>query len=63
MWFKRLLLGLLRWLIFMPFLLCFSYVIGPILMLVLIPGGLILLTLIGGKEVRVSLVNTIKESL
>lgn len=36
--------------IFLPFIGFYSYVLGPILKLVLIPGGLLLLLLILGKD-------------
>lgn len=36
--------------IFLPFIGFYSYVLGPILKFVLVPGGLILLLLILGKE-------------
>lgn len=36
--------------IFLPFISFYSYVLGPILKLVLVPGGLLLLLLILGKE-------------
>lgn len=36
--------------IFLPFIGFYNYVLGPILKLVLIPGGLLLLLLILGKE-------------
>lgn len=36
--------------IFLPFIGLYSFVLGPILKLVLIPGGLLLLLLILGKE-------------
>ncbi|HBV75929.1 MAG TPA: hypothetical protein DEB62_05960 [Vibrio sp.] len=41
-----------QYLIFLPWIFCFSYLLRPMLMLVLIPGALILLAMIGGKEVR-----------
>ncbi|KFI10422.1 hypothetical protein F0223_00635 [Vibrio coralliilyticus] len=41
-----------QWLVFMPSLFCFSYVLRPIMMALLIPGGLLFLALIGGSEVR-----------
>ncbi|GMM83835.1 hypothetical protein [Pseudoalteromonas sp. MTN2-4] len=37
-------------LIFLPFIGFYSYVLGPILKLILLPGGLLLLLLILGKE-------------
>ncbi|MEQ3514452.1 hypothetical protein ABMY35_14095 [Pseudoalteromonas sp. BZB3] len=36
--------------IFLPFIGFYSYVLGPILKLILLPGGLLLLLLILGKE-------------
>ncbi len=42
-------------LIFLPTIFCFSYILRPILMVILIPGGLALLALIGGAEVRAEL--------
>ncbi len=50
-------------LIFLPTIFCFSYLLRPILMVILIPGGLVLLALIGGKEVRTEMVHMIKEQL
>ncbi|NOI77112.1 hypothetical protein F0224_15605 [Vibrio coralliilyticus] len=41
-----------QWLVFMPSLFCFSYILRPIMMALLIPGGLLFLALIGGSEVR-----------
>lgn len=52
-----------QWLIFIPSLMCFSYVLRPILMLVLIPGALVFLAVIGGKEVRAELVKMLKRML
>ncbi|KPV97746.1 hypothetical protein AN214_00724 [Pseudoalteromonas sp. P1-9] len=34
--------------IFLPFIFCYSYVVGPLLMAVLVPGGVVLLLLILG---------------
>lgn len=34
--------------IFLPFIFCYSYIVGPLLMAILIPGGVILLLLILG---------------
>ncbi|ACY53403.1 hypothetical protein VEx25_A0159 [Vibrio antiquarius] len=42
-------------LIFLPTIFCFSYILRPILMVILIPGGIALLALIGGAEVRAML--------
>ena len=36
--------------IFLPFIGFYSYILGPVLKLVLLPGGLLLLLLILGKE-------------
>jgi hypothetical protein len=50
-----------QWLVFMPSLFCFSYVLRPIMMALLIPGGLLFLALIGGSEVRNALKLIIQE--
>ncbi|NOI31281.1 hypothetical protein F0255_21570 [Vibrio coralliilyticus] len=50
-----------QWLVFMPSLFCFSYVLRPIMMALLIPGGLLFLALIGGSEVRNALKQIIQE--
>ena len=39
-------------LIFLPTIFLFSYVLRPIMMLILIPACLVFFTLIGGKEMR-----------
>lgn len=49
--------------IFAPAIFCFSYVLRPVLMVILIPGGLVFLAIIGGKEVRKELIQMIKEQL
>lgn len=50
-----------QWLVFMPSLFCFSYVLRPIMMALLIPGGLLFLALIGGTEVRDALKQMMQE--
>ncbi len=50
-------------LIFLPTIFCFSYILRPILMVILIPGGLALLALIGGAEVRAELKAMLLEEL
>ncbi|MCM5506890.1 MULTISPECIES: hypothetical protein [Vibrio] len=50
-----------QWLVFMPSLFCFSYVLRPIMMALLIPGGLLFLALIGGSEVRDTLKQMMQE--
>ena len=50
-----------QWLVFMPSLFCFSYVLRPIMMALLTPGGLLFLALIGGSEVRYALKQMIQE--
>ncbi|WP_019275220.1 hypothetical protein [Vibrio coralliilyticus] len=50
-----------QWLVFMPSLFCFSYVLRPIMMVLLIPGGLLFLALIGGSEVRDALKQMMQE--
>lgn len=50
-----------QWLVFMPSLFCFSYVLRPIMMALLIPGGLLFLALIGGSEVRDALKQIMQE--
>ncbi|KJY93636.1 hypothetical protein TW84_03250 [Vibrio neptunius] len=50
--FKKAITLLVQWLVFIPILFCFSYVLRPILMSILIPGGLLFLAIIGGAEVR-----------
>ena len=50
-----------QWLVFMPSLFCFSYVLRPIMMALLIPGGLLFLALIGGSEVRDALKHMMQE--
>lgn len=48
-------------LIFMPFIGCYSYIVGPLLMAVLIPGEVALLLLIlGYKEGVLVLINAFK---
>ncbi|RXF03642.1 hypothetical protein D9981_05380 [Pseudoalteromonas phenolica O-BC30] len=42
--------ALLAHVFFLPFIGFYSYVLGPILKLILLPGGLLLLLLILGKE-------------
>ena len=54
---------LVQMIIFAPAIFCFSYVLRPVLMVVLIPGGLVFLAIIGGKEVRKELIQMIKEQL
>jgi len=54
---------LVQIIIFAPAIFCFSYVLRPVLMVVLIPGGLVFLAIIGGKEVRKELIQMIKEQL
>ena len=54
---------LVQSIIFAPAIFCFSYVLRPVLMVVLIPGGLVFLAIIGGKEVRKELIQMIKEQL
>ena len=47
--------------IFMPFIGCYSYIVGPLLMTVLIPGRVALLLLIlGYKEGVLVLINAFK---
>ncbi len=60
---REVVLFLCRWLIFVPALLCFSYVLRPILMVVLVPGALLFLAVIGGAEVRGELKKLFKEML
>lgn len=50
-----------QWLVFMPSLFCFSYVLRPIMMALLIPGGLLFLALIGGSEVKDALKQMMQE--
>ncbi|ANW25474.1 hypothetical protein BA953_15395 [Vibrio coralliilyticus] len=50
-----------QWLVFMPSLFCFSYVLRPIMMVLLIPGGLLFLALIGDSEVRDALKQMMQE--
>ncbi|WP_180700749.1 hypothetical protein [Vibrio parahaemolyticus] len=50
-------------LIFLPTIFCFSYILRPILMVILIPGGLAILALIGGAEVRAELKAMLLEEL
>ncbi|WP_261882101.1 hypothetical protein [Vibrio pelagius] len=50
-------------LIFLPTIFCFSYLLRPLLMMVLIPGGLCLLAILGGQEVRKPLYAMLKASL
>nr|WP_040894939.1 hypothetical protein [Vibrio brasiliensis] len=52
---------LCRWLIFIPGLFCFSYLLRPLLMMILIPGALAFLAVIGGKEIRSALKQMIKD--
>ncbi|KHD23857.1 hypothetical protein OH458_16445 [Vibrio sp. MarTm2] len=54
---------LCRWLIFIPGLFCFSYLLRPLLMLVLIPGALMFLAIIGGPEVRSAIMKMVKDSV
>lgn len=54
---------LVQGLIFLPTIFCFSYILRPILMVILIPGGLALLALIGGAEVRAELKAMLLEEL
>ena len=54
---------LVQIIIFAPAIFCFSYVLRPVLMVILIPGGLVFLAIIGGKEVRKELIQMIKEQL
>lgn len=54
---------LCRWVIFIPSVFCFSYLLRPILMLVLIPGALMFLAIIGGAEVRTAIIKMIRESV
>ncbi|EGR2795022.1 hypothetical protein BOO30_13090 [Vibrio navarrensis] len=60
---KNLILKIVQWFIFLPGIFLFSYVMRPILMLILVPGGLILLALIGGAEVRGEIKQMFKELL
>ncbi|MFA0141221.1 hypothetical protein AB4430_05410 [Vibrio kanaloae] len=50
-------------LIFLPTIFCFSYLLRPLLMIILIPGGLCLLAILGGQEVRKPLYAMLKTSL
>ncbi|PAU39065.1 hypothetical protein CKF94_06660 [Vibrio coralliilyticus] len=50
-----------QWLVFVPSLFCFSYILRPIMMVMLIPGGLLFLALIGGSEVRDALKQMMQE--
>ncbi len=50
-------------LIFLPTIFCFSYLLRPLLMMILIPGGLCLLAILGGQEVRKPLYAMLKTSL
>ena len=50
-------------LIFLPTIFCFSYLLRPLLMMILIPGGLCLLAILGGQEVRKPLYTMLKTSL
>nr|WP_237668236.1 MULTISPECIES: hypothetical protein [unclassified Vibrio] len=52
-----------QWLIFLPAIFCFSYVLRPMLLVLLIPGGLLLLAILGGQEVRQPLFAMLKEQL
>ncbi|MDN3611810.1 hypothetical protein ACODM8_18105 [Vibrio ostreicida] len=45
-----------QWFIFLPTIGFFSYILRPVLMVILIPGGLALLCILGGKEARQPLV-------
>lgn len=47
---KNLLLRLLATFVYMPFMLFYCYLVGPILKLVLVPGAILLLLLIGRGE-------------
>ncbi|UUM30063.1 hypothetical protein [Vibrio japonicus] len=49
--------------LFLPAIFCFSYLLRPVLMVILIPGGLVFLAILGGKEVREELMKMIKEQL
>ncbi|EJN6826699.1 hypothetical protein QNF03_000752 [Vibrio cidicii] len=60
---KNLILKIVQWVIFLPGIFLFSYVMRPLLMLILVPGGLILLALIGGAEVRREIKLLFKELL
>lgn len=52
-----------QWLIFLPAIFCFSYVLRPMLLVLLIPGGLLLLAILGGQEVCQPLFAMLKEQL
>ncbi|RQW62662.1 hypothetical protein EES38_13125 [Vibrio viridaestus] len=43
--------------IYLPFQFVFSYVVAPCLILVLLLGGVILLCIIGGKDIRTAFLN------
>ncbi|WP_157953548.1 hypothetical protein [Zobellella maritima] len=47
---KTLILRLLATLVYMPFMLFYCYLVGPILKLVLVPGAILLLLVIGRGE-------------
>nr|WP_256099354.1 hypothetical protein [Vibrio sp. Scap16] len=49
--------------IFLPTIFCFSYLLRPLLMMILIPSGLCLLAILGGEEVRKPLYAMLKTSL
>ncbi len=58
---RNFIVHLCRWGIFIPGLLCFSYLLRPLLMMILIPGALMFLAIIGGVEVRAALKKMVKE--
>ncbi|MCG9678636.1 hypothetical protein L1D23_10045 [Vibrio sp. Isolate24] len=60
---KEVMTLLCRWTVFIPSLFCFSYILRPILMAILIPGGLLFLAIIGGSEVRKTMKKMLLPSL
>ncbi|EGA68171.1 hypothetical protein VISI1226_15561 [Vibrio sinaloensis DSM 21326] len=52
-----------RWLVFLPAIFCFSYLLRPVLMMILIPGALLFLAMIGGSEVRGAMKDMMKALL
>lgn len=57
---KTVMLTLCQWFVFLLGLFCFSYLLRPLLIVVLVPGGLLLLAVIGGQEVRAEMKQMLK---
>ncbi|WP_087018481.1 hypothetical protein [Thaumasiovibrio subtropicus] len=53
----------LQKLLICPIFFVLAFVVGPLLMAVLLPGGLIMLAILGGKEVRKELGVLLRASL